>query len=388
MSDNPGACLFLMLNPSTKSQNPRKGSHPSRSRCENLTREMRFGTMLTCNLFAYRTPDTDELWMQEHPAEPPDEKGANDRHIREAVKRAEIVVCAWGNGGASRRLGCLARRIQRVLEILDEERAHNKLHALYKDRQQFTREGQPAHPGWRELPSTPNCMRIELRRLQDGILKIEPRSAPGIDRQRVAAPLNRARPDESRKSAGRGVSGGPVSNEVYQRFWSAFLPKFEAAHPGWNSRARPSQKRPSIRFVAAGVPWRYRAGFHRGRLFVGLRPRSSIDADTARKAYGELEKRRDTIERAFGEKLDWQTPDDGRSNAGISFYGPDDIKIADEGCWQEASAWLIPILGKLREAVNPVLKELSGCPAPSTFVQGSYLPKIRTGETDHASASR
>ena len=357
---DPRVCLFLMLNPSTRDEKTRKGSHPTRSRCKNVAKKCGFGILLTCNLFAYRSPSTKKLWEQECPVEPPEERGFNDRHIREAVRRADMIVCAWGNGGRAKRRECLAERIQRVLEILEEEKAHDKLYGLYKERRAFTAKKQPVHPGWRALPQVPNRMQLRLHRPHGGSLKIEPVLGSAVEVHGAPASPAQVQSDELPRTVRRSVGDGPVSDEAYQRFWSAFLRKFDAKHPGWNRRARPSQKRPSIGFVAAGRPWRYRAGFHRGRLFVGVRPGRNTDAATVRKAYDELEKKRAEIAHAFGEGLEWDPPGDGRSNAGISVYCPDAIGIHDEECWQKARDWLIKTLENLQSAIDPVLEDLTG----------------------------
>ena len=82
------------------------------------------------------------------------------------------------------------------------------------------------------------------------------------------------------------------------------------------------------------------------------------DLATTNTVYDALhDGKREEIENALGEQLEWERTDDAKT-ARISLYFPDEIRIGDEGRWPEAQAWLFEALGKLRKVFNPALEEL------------------------------
>ena len=121
-------CLFLMLNPSNA--NERKPD-ATVTRCKYLTRAWGASTLLICNLFALRSPKPHDLRVG------PD----NDQHILQAARHADVIVCAWGNGGGYK------VRAREVAWMLIGEGQGEKLHTLG-----FTKSGSPKHP----KPQNPN----------------------------------------------------------------------------------------------------------------------------------------------------------------------------------------------------------------------------------------
>lgn len=79
---------FVMLNPSTADASR---DDPTIRRCVGFARRWGFRSVDVVNLFAYRTPHPRALARAADPVGP-----ANDRHLRRAVRRAALVVCAWG----------------------------------------------------------------------------------------------------------------------------------------------------------------------------------------------------------------------------------------------------------------------------------------------------
>lgn len=122
-----GVCLFLMLNPGSLDDDRKR--HPTRANCERFAREWGCGELWTCNLFALRSPNPRDLRGSTDPVGP-----YNDAHIREAAKKAKIIVCAWGNRGG------YMGRAQEVVSIL--RKAGAKLYTLGE----LTKQGQPRHP--------------------------------------------------------------------------------------------------------------------------------------------------------------------------------------------------------------------------------------------------
>ena len=136
LSDSPGTCCFIMLNPATKAGDSPAKRQGARKKCQRFAREHDFGTLLICNLFAYRSRNPKELRDVCDPIGPD-----NDRHIAEVVRRSDKIVCAWGNGARWR---MTADRARQVVPILAANNADGKLFALGAD---FTKHGQPRHPG-------------------------------------------------------------------------------------------------------------------------------------------------------------------------------------------------------------------------------------------------
>jgi hypothetical protein len=83
-----GIVAFVMLNPSTADA---RHDDPTIRRCIGFARAWGFGGIEVVNLFAYRATDPRELLWVDDPIGP-----RNSRHIRSAVRRASLVVLAWG----------------------------------------------------------------------------------------------------------------------------------------------------------------------------------------------------------------------------------------------------------------------------------------------------
>ena len=90
----PGSCLFLMLNPSTGNSEERESRHVTRENCKAFAKQRGYGTLWTCNLYAYPCRKPRDLAGVTDPVGP-----RNNEYIREAVRSADMVVCAWGGSG-------------------------------------------------------------------------------------------------------------------------------------------------------------------------------------------------------------------------------------------------------------------------------------------------
>lgn len=120
-------CLFLMLNPSTADETE---NDPTVERCERRARQMGFGGLIVCNLFACRATDPQVMKQARDPVGPD-----NDRAILDAVAEAGMVVCGWGEHGQHR------DRSVEVVKMLAASAAREKLHYL-----RLNRSGEPQHP--------------------------------------------------------------------------------------------------------------------------------------------------------------------------------------------------------------------------------------------------
>ena len=125
LSDKPGICLFLMLNPGTE-EGREDRPHPTRKKCKDFAQEWYCGTLVGCNLFASRSSKPVNLEVG------PD----NDQHILAAAQSADIIICAWGNGG--RRQG----RSSHVIKMLTDAGHRKKMFRLGS----LTQKGEPRHP--------------------------------------------------------------------------------------------------------------------------------------------------------------------------------------------------------------------------------------------------
>lgn len=97
-------CCFCMLNPSTADATQ---NDPTIARCIAYAERWGFGSLEAINIFALRSTDPVGLYRETDPVGP-----GNDRAIRRAAARADLVVLAWGNHG---RLGERSLRVRRLL---------------------------------------------------------------------------------------------------------------------------------------------------------------------------------------------------------------------------------------------------------------------------------
>lgn len=118
-----GACLFIMLNPSTADAT---ADDPTIRRCIGFARSWGYHRLSVVNLFAWRATDPAAMRAAADPVGP-----ANDAWIRAEADKADVVVCAWGKHGAHAGRGATVR------EML----AWRHLHVLAKNK-----DGSPKHP--------------------------------------------------------------------------------------------------------------------------------------------------------------------------------------------------------------------------------------------------
>lgn len=80
---------FIMLNPSIANEII---NDQTIKRCLAFAKKWNCGRLKVVNLFAWRATDPNELTKVDDPVGPD-----NDTRILEAIKQADMVVCAWGN---------------------------------------------------------------------------------------------------------------------------------------------------------------------------------------------------------------------------------------------------------------------------------------------------
>src|SRR5580765_5070589 len=83
-----GTVLFVMLNPSTADATK---DDATIRRCVGFTKRWGYSTLEVVNLFAFRATHPRDLWKADDPVGPD-----NDVTISDAVRRAQLIVAAWG----------------------------------------------------------------------------------------------------------------------------------------------------------------------------------------------------------------------------------------------------------------------------------------------------
>jgi hypothetical protein len=120
--------LWIMLNPSTATECV---FDPTVRRCYEWSKAWGYGSMEVCNLFALRSTDPKLLLT----AVPEPVGPLNDEKIEEVVRRAALVMVAWGTHPSVKKMD----RAKKVLRILIE---NGKAPFTLR----VTKSGAPAHP--------------------------------------------------------------------------------------------------------------------------------------------------------------------------------------------------------------------------------------------------
>ena len=119
-------CLFVMLNPSTADE---VVDDPTIRRCIGFAWREGFGRLEIVNLYGFRATEPGVLFEAEDPV-----GSENDLTVEEALKRADLVIAAWGNHG-----GHVPGRMGRVVDML---RISGQKSMCFG----FTKQNQPRHP--------------------------------------------------------------------------------------------------------------------------------------------------------------------------------------------------------------------------------------------------
>jgi hypothetical protein len=116
-------CAWIMLNPSTANE---IDNDPTIRRCIGFARAWGFSGVEIVNIFALRSTDPRGLLQVEDPIGPD-----NDRHIREAAVRADMVIAAWGVHGELRGRGAAVRAMLGDVRCLGVTKDGHPKHPLY-----------------------------------------------------------------------------------------------------------------------------------------------------------------------------------------------------------------------------------------------------------------
>ena len=123
--------LWVMVNPSKANA---VEDDPTITRCIGFSKAWGYGSMEVGNLFALVATDPNKL------TDHPDPIGTfNDERLKDMVKRADIVIAAWGDNGIRHS----SDRVDQVVPLLGP-----KVYALNVPGSPFlTKARQPRHPG-------------------------------------------------------------------------------------------------------------------------------------------------------------------------------------------------------------------------------------------------
>lgn len=129
----PRYVLWIMLNPSTADA---EKNDATIRRCLGFAREWNYTGILVGNLYGWRATKPQELWDTARAGV--DVIGPeNPRHIVGLLRRAALVVCAWGQEGPVQR----AR-----FDVLQAIRQHHAPHILRMNQGKLGDMQQPSHP--------------------------------------------------------------------------------------------------------------------------------------------------------------------------------------------------------------------------------------------------
>jgi len=131
-----GSVVFIGLNPSTADH---RVDDPTIRRCIDFTRRWGYDALTVVNLFAYRTPYPKILKQADDPVGP-----YNIRHIKNAVKTADLTVACWG------RYGSWFNQDQRLFGQLG-----TKLYCFSQNA-----DGSPAHPLYQRADTKPKLWQV------------------------------------------------------------------------------------------------------------------------------------------------------------------------------------------------------------------------------------
>ncbi len=120
-----GTCCFLMLNPSTATE---QVLDPTVRRCIGYAQGWGYDRLEVLNLFAMRSTKPLQLYLEDDPVGP-----GNDEAILKVASKSSLIVCAWGLHGK------LNGRGEQVKATLIEE-------GLELNYLKLTKDGQPGHP--------------------------------------------------------------------------------------------------------------------------------------------------------------------------------------------------------------------------------------------------
>jgi hypothetical protein len=116
-------CAFVGLNPSTANA---KTNDPTLRRCIDFAQQWGFGSLLMVNLFSLRATDPRELLGEYDPIGP-----RTNLWLRRARGESQLIIAAWGNGGALQNRHSIAAKLLGNMRCLGVTATGMPKHPLY-----------------------------------------------------------------------------------------------------------------------------------------------------------------------------------------------------------------------------------------------------------------
>ena len=132
--------LFIMLNPSTADETKNDATV---ERCERRARNLNFGSVRICNIFAWRETNPFKLKQKTKPI-----GKDNNKIIQDSTIWANDIICAWGTHGSH------LERDEEIKKLLSSNGC--KLYHLG-----LTKNGHPKHPLY--VPYSQDIIRWRLK---------------------------------------------------------------------------------------------------------------------------------------------------------------------------------------------------------------------------------
>lgn len=150
-----------------------------------------------------------------------------------------------------------------------------------------------------------------------------------------------------------------TTQAAYLEFWGQFLERFHESYEGW-SKANTAPKGSWVSVRSAHPSVRYSVAFCRPQAEYQLRIEAYIDTgdeESGEALFDALAESRESVEPQLGAQLDWDRLDERRA-CRISWYFPESVRVLEEERWPELLDWLMPRMGQMRSAFDPLLAEL------------------------------
>ena len=167
------------------------------------------------------------------------------------------------------------------------------------------------------------------------------------------------RPDDWHKNVRASKTHqGSERPSLYYQFWDGFLPKLHEAQDQWRRTRRP-QRSSWMSFKSANQSVAYIAAFTRpgGTRLLAQAYIDTGNKDSTADFFEYLLERRGDIERTFGGELIWSRVEHARYSS-VAAEFPEQISVQDKDRWPQAWEWLVPTLGRLRDAIDPEIDGL------------------------------
>lgn len=156
-------------------------------------------------------------------------------------------------------------------------------------------------------------------------------------------------PDNWRRAVRAADTGRKA---IYAQFWAGFLPRLHDAEPRWRGTRAP-QRDNWMQFRSAAPAVKYIARVRPSTLTAQAYIDTGDDTTTS-ELYDRLHEQRHDIQAVFGGELLWNRLD-GRRASVINTNYPDDVNVEDRDTWPALWEWLVPTMGRLANAIDPVL---------------------------------